>query len=95
MWHVPPAEIAAATAMIATANFRTSWFTSTVFSKTVKGGKRFGFAALVSSATLRAAWLWPWQGAEVPEAIRKANESARRSMMRVHLREGRTIDHDS
>ena len=64
--------------------------------KTVKGGKRFGFAALVVVGDLKGrVGFGHGKAREVPEAIRKANESARRSLMRVHLREGRTLDHDS
>jgi small subunit ribosomal protein S5 len=65
-------------------------------SKTVKGGKRFGFAALVIVGDLKGrVGFGHGKAREVPEAIRKANESARRNMVRVHLREGRTLDHDS
>ena len=65
-------------------------------SKTVKGGKRFGFAALVVVGDMKGrVGFGHGKAREVPEAIRKANESARRSLMRVHLREGRTLDHDS
>lgn len=65
-------------------------------SKTVKGGKRFGFAALVVVGDLKGrVGFGHGKAREVPEAIRKANESARRNLMRVHLREGRTLDHDS
>ncbi len=64
-------------------------------SKTVKGGKRFGFAALVVVGDLKGrVGFGHGKAREVPEAIRKANESARRNLMRVHLREGRTLDHD-
>lgn len=64
--------------------------------KTVKGGKRFGFAALVVVGDLKGrVGFGHGKAREVPEAIRKANESARRSLVRVHLREGRTLDHDS
>jgi small subunit ribosomal protein S5 len=63
--------------------------------KVVKGGRRFGFAALVvvgdgkgrvghGSAKAR----------EVPDAITKATEQARRNMVRIPLREGRTVHHD-
>ena len=63
--------------------------------KVVKGGRRFGFAALVvvgdgkgrvGSGNAKAK--------EVPEAIRKATELAKRRMLRIPLREGRTIHHD-
>ncbi|HFB2048224.1 MAG: 30S ribosomal protein S5 [Hyphomicrobiaceae bacterium] len=65
-------------------------------SKTVKGGKRFGFAALVVVGDAKGrVGFGHGKAREVPEAIRKANESARRSLIRVHLREGRTLDHDS
>ncbi|MEN2494837.1 MAG: 30S ribosomal protein S5 [Hyphomicrobiaceae bacterium hypho_1] len=65
-------------------------------SKTVKGGKRFGFAALVVVGDTKGrVGFGHGKAREVPEAIRKANESARRSLLRVHLREGRTLDHDS
>ncbi|MFM1816530.1 MAG: ribosomal protein [Pseudomonadota bacterium] len=64
--------------------------------KVVKGGKRFGFAALVVVGDLKGrVGFGHGKAREVPEAIRKANESARRSMIRVPLREGRTVHHDS
>ena len=64
--------------------------------KTVKGGKRFGFAALVIVGDLKGrVGFGHGKAREVPEAIRKANESARRSLVRVHQREGRTLDHDT
>ncbi|MBU2532901.1 MAG: 30S ribosomal protein S5 [Alphaproteobacteria bacterium] len=63
--------------------------------KTVKGGKRFGFAALVIVGDMKGrVGFGHGKAREVPEAIRKANESARRGLIRVHLREGRTLDHD-
>jgi small subunit ribosomal protein S5 len=64
-------------------------------SKTVKGGKRFGFAALVVVGDQKGrVGFGKGKAKEVPEAIRKATEQAKRSMMRVPLREGRTLHHD-
>ena len=64
-------------------------------SKTVKGGKRFGFAALVVVGDQRGrVGFGKGKAKEVPEAIRKATEQAKRSMIRVALRDGRTLHHD-
>jgi small subunit ribosomal protein S5 len=64
-------------------------------SKTVKGGKRFGFAALVVVGDQKGrVGYGKGKAKEVPEAIRKATEQAKRSMIRVQLREGRTLHHD-
>lgn len=64
-------------------------------SKTVKGGKRFGFAALVVVGDQKGrVGFGKGKAKEVPEAIRKATESAKRAMIRVPLREGRTLHHD-
>ncbi|MBC6442884.1 MAG: 30S ribosomal protein S5 [Rhodobacteraceae bacterium] len=64
-------------------------------SKTVKGGKRFGFAALVVVGDQKGhVGFGKGKAKEVPEAIRKATEQARRRMIRVPLREGRTLHHD-
>jgi small subunit ribosomal protein S5 len=64
-------------------------------SKTVKGGKRFGFAALVVVGDQRGrVGFGKGKAKEVPEAIRKATEQARRQLIRVPLREGRTLHHD-
>ncbi|ANB32805.1 30S ribosomal protein S5 [Rhodovulum sulfidophilum] len=64
-------------------------------SKTVKGGKRFGFAALVVVGDQKGrVGFGKGKAKEVPEAIRKATEQAKRSLMRVPLREGRTLHHD-
>ena len=64
-------------------------------SKTVKGGKRFGFAALVVVGDQKGrVGYGKGKAREVPEAIRKATEQAKRQMVRVPLREGRTLHHD-
>ncbi|MCM2563203.1 30S ribosomal protein S5 [Lutimaribacter sp. EGI FJ00015] len=64
-------------------------------SKTVKGGKRFGFAALVVVGDQKGrVGFGKGKAKEVPEAIRKATEQAKRNMIRVALREGRTLHHD-
>ena len=63
--------------------------------KVVKGGRRFGFAALVIVGDQKGRVGWgKGKAREVPEAIRKATESAKRNMIRVPLREGRTLHHD-
>ena len=63
--------------------------------KVVKGGRRFGFAALVVIGDQRGrVGFGHGKAREVPEAIRKATESAKRKMIRVPLREGRTLHHD-
>ena len=63
--------------------------------KVVKGGRRFGFAALVVVGDGRGRiGAGAGKAREVPEAIKKATEQAKRRMIRVPLREGRTIHHD-
>src|SRR5947207_14552615 len=63
--------------------------------KVVKGGRRFGFAALVVIGDQKGRVGFGHSKArEVPEAIRKATESAKRNLTRVALREGRTLHHD-
>src|SRR6056300_9469 len=65
-------------------------------SKTVKGGKRFGFAALVVVGDQKGrVGFGKRKAKEVPEAIRKATEQAKRNLIRVPLREGRTLHHDT
>jgi small subunit ribosomal protein S5 len=63
--------------------------------KVVKGGRRFGFAALVVVGDGKGkVGYGSGKAREVPEAIRKATEQAKRGMVRVPLREGRTLHHD-
>src|SRR5690606_3209928 len=64
-------------------------------SKTVKGGKRFGFAALVVVGDGKGrAGFGHGKAREVPEAISKATASAKKAMVRVPLKDGRTLHHD-
>jgi len=63
--------------------------------KVVKGGKRFGFAALVVVGDQKGrVGFGHGKAREVPEAIRKATDQAKRGLVRVSLREGRTLHHD-
>jgi small subunit ribosomal protein S5 len=63
--------------------------------KVVKGGRRFGFAALVVVGDGKGrVGHGAGKAREVPEAIRKATEQAKRGMVRIPLREGRTLHHD-
>jgi small subunit ribosomal protein S5 len=63
--------------------------------KVVKGGRRFGFAALVVVGDQKGrVGFGHGKAREVPEAIRKATDSAKRNLTRVPLREGRTLHHD-
>ncbi len=63
--------------------------------KVVKGGRRFGFAALVVVGDQKGrVGFGHGKAREVPEAVRKATEAAKRAMIRVPLREGRTLHHD-
>ena len=64
-------------------------------SKTVKGGKRFGFAALVVVGDGKGrSGFGHGKAREVPEAISKATAAAKKKMIRVPLKEGRTLHHD-
>lgn len=63
--------------------------------KVVKGGRRFAFAALVVVGDSKGrVGFGSGKAREVPEAIRKATEQAKRTLIRVPLREGRTLHHD-
>ena len=64
-------------------------------SKTVKGGKRFGFAALVVVGDGKGrVGFGHGKAREVPEAITKATASAKKKMVRIPLKDGRTLHHD-
>lgn len=63
--------------------------------KVVKGGRRFGFAALVVVGDQKGrVGFGHGKAREVPEAIRKATDAAKRNLLKVPLREGRTLHHD-
>jgi small subunit ribosomal protein S5 len=63
--------------------------------KVVKGGRRFGFAAIVVVGDGKGrSGYGTGKAREVPEAIRKATDQAKRAMVRIPLREGRTLHHD-
>jgi small subunit ribosomal protein S5 len=63
--------------------------------KVVKGGRRFGFSAVVVVGDGKGrVGYGSGKAREVPEAVRKATEQAKRAMIRVPLRQGRTLHHD-
>ena len=64
-------------------------------SKTVKGGKRFGFAALVVVGNQKGSvGIGQGKSKQVPDAIKKATEVAKRNLIKIPLKEGRTLHHD-
>ena len=63
--------------------------------KVVKGGRRFGFAALVVVGDNKGrVGFGTGKAREVPEAIKKATDQAKNKLIRIPLKEGRTIHHD-
>ena len=63
--------------------------------KVVKGGRRFGFAAIMIVGDNKGrVGVGTGKAKEVPEAVRKATENAKNKMIRVHLKENRTLHHD-
>ena len=63
--------------------------------KVVKGGRRFGFAAIMIVGDNKGkVGYGTGKAKEVPEAVRKATEDAKTKMIRVHLKDNRTLHHD-
>ena len=63
--------------------------------KVVKGGRRFGFSALVVVGNQNGQiGIAHAKAKQVPDAIKKANELARRKLIKIPLRDGRTLHHD-
>jgi small subunit ribosomal protein S5 len=63
--------------------------------KVVKGGRRFGFAAIMIVGDNKGrVGYGTGKAKEVPEAVRKATEDAKTKMVRVHLKDNRTLHHD-
>ena len=63
--------------------------------KVVKGGRRFGFGALVVAGNQKGSiGIGQGKSKQVPDAIRKATEVAKRNMVQIPLKDGRTLHHD-
>ena len=63
--------------------------------KVVKGGRRFGFAALIVVGNQNGSMgIGQGKAKQVPDAIKKATENAKRNLNSIPLREGRTLHHD-
>ena len=63
--------------------------------KVVKGGRRFGFAALMVVGNLKGSvGIGQGKSKQVPDAIKKATEDAKRNLIHIPLKEGRTLHHD-
>ena len=63
--------------------------------KVVKGGRRFGFAALVVVGNQKGSiGIGQGKSKQVPDAIKKATEVAKRNIVKIPLKEGRTLHHD-
>ena len=63
--------------------------------KVVKGGRRFGFAALVVAGNRNGSiGIGQGKSKQVPDAIKKATEVAKRNMVKIPLKDGRTLHHD-
>ena len=63
--------------------------------KVVKGGRRFAFAALVVVGDQTGSFgIGQGKAKQVPDAIKKATETAKKNLIKIPLREGRTLHHD-
>ena len=63
--------------------------------KVVKGGRRFGFAALVVVGNKKGSiGIGQGKSKQVPDAIKKATEFAKRNQIKIPFKEGRTLHHD-
>ena len=66
-----------------------------IITKVVKGGRRFGFAALVVVGNQKGSiGIGKGKSKQVPDAIKKATELAKRNMFKIPLKDGRTLHHD-